>query len=43
MFEKSILQKIFGPKTDEMTGHWKNLHQEDRYILYIYNIIWVVM
>ena len=23
-----------------MTGHWKNLHQEDRYILYIlqYNL-----
>jgi len=26
VFENSLLRRIFGPKGDEGTGEWKNLH-----------------
>jgi hypothetical protein len=29
MFEKKVLKKIFGPKTDEVTGDWRKLHNEE--------------
>jgi len=35
VFEKNILQKLFVPKTEEKSGHWKNLHKDDRHILNI--------
>jgi hypothetical protein len=34
MFENWILRRIFGPKTDEVTGEWKKLHKEELYNLY---------
>ena len=28
VFENMVLRKIFGPKTDEVTGEWRKLHNE---------------
>jgi hypothetical protein len=40
VLEKRSLQKILGPKTEEMTGQWKNLRKDNRNILIIlqYNL-----
>ena len=29
MFENTVLRRIFGPKRDEVTGEWRNLHNEE--------------
>jgi acyl-coenzyme A synthetase/AMP-(fatty) acid ligase len=29
-----VLRKIFGPKRDEVTGNWRNLHNEEVNNLY---------
>jgi hypothetical protein len=29
VFENKVLRRIFGPKRDEVTGEWKNLHNEE--------------
>jgi hypothetical protein len=29
VFENRVLRIIFGPKTDEVTGEWKKLHNEE--------------
>jgi hypothetical protein len=29
MFEKGLLRGVFGPKRDEVTGSWRNLHNEE--------------
>ena len=29
-----MLRRIFGPKTDEVTGEWRNLHNEELNDLY---------
>jgi hypothetical protein len=29
VFENRVLSKIFGPKRDEVTGHWWKLHREE--------------
>jgi hypothetical protein len=29
VFENRVLRRIFGPKREEMTGGWKNLHNEE--------------
>ena len=34
MFEKRVLRKIFGPKTDEVTSKERRLHNEELYDLY---------
>jgi hypothetical protein len=34
MFENRVLRRIFGPKTDEVTGDWKTLHNEELHGLY---------
>jgi hypothetical protein len=34
MFENSVQRRIFGPKTDEVTGDWRKLHNEKLHILY---------
>ena len=31
VFEKRVLRKIFGPRTDEVTGDWRRLHNEKLY------------
>jgi hypothetical protein len=34
VFENRVLRKIFGPKRDEVTGGWRNLHNEELHDLY---------
>ena len=34
MFENRVLRRIFGPKRDEVTGEWRNLHNEKLNDLY---------
>jgi hypothetical protein len=29
VFENRVLRRIFGPKRDEVTGEWRNLHNEE--------------
>ena len=29
MFENRVLERIFGPKRDEVTGEWRKLHNEE--------------
>jgi len=29
VFENSVLRRIFGPKRDEVTEKWRNLHSEE--------------
>jgi hypothetical protein len=29
-----VLRRIFGPKSDEVTGEWRRLHDEELYALY---------
>jgi len=29
VFENRVLRRIFGPKTDEVTGEWRKLHNEE--------------
>jgi hypothetical protein len=34
VFEKRVLRRIFGPKTDGVTGWWRKLHNEELHNLY---------
>ena len=34
VFENRVLRRIFGPKTDEVTGEWRRLHNEELNDLY---------
>ena len=34
VFENVVLRRIFGPKKDEVTGHWRKLHNEELNDLY---------
>jgi hypothetical protein len=34
VFENMVLRKIFGPKTDEVSGEWRKLHKEELKDLY---------
>jgi hypothetical protein len=34
VFESRVLRRIFGPKRDEVTGGWKELHNEELLNLY---------
>jgi len=29
MFENRVLRRVFGPKTDEVVGEWRRLHNEE--------------
>jgi hypothetical protein len=29
VFEKRVLRRIFGPKSDEVMGEWRKLHNEE--------------
>jgi hypothetical protein len=43
LFENSVLRKVFGPKSDEVTGEWRKQHNEELNDLYsLPNIVWVV-
>ena len=34
VFENRVLRAVFGPKRDEVTGEWRNLHNEELSDLY---------
>ena len=34
VFENMVLRKIFGPRSDEVTGEWRRLHNEELKDLY---------
>ena len=34
VFENMVLRRIFGPRSDEVTGDWRRLHNEDLNDLY---------
>jgi hypothetical protein len=34
VFEKRVLRRIFGPKRGEVTGEWRQLHNEKLHDLY---------
>jgi hypothetical protein len=34
VFENRVLRKIYGPKKDEVTGGWRELHNEELHNLY---------
>ena len=34
MFENMVLRRIFGPRSDEVTGDWRRLHNEEINVLY---------
>ena len=34
MLENRVLRTVFGPKTDEVTGKWRRLHNKELYDLY---------
>jgi hypothetical protein len=34
VFENRVLRRIFRPKSDEVTGEWRKLHNEELYDLY---------
>jgi hypothetical protein len=34
VFENTVLRGIFGPKSDEVTGEWRKLHNEELHNLY---------
>jgi hypothetical protein len=43
VFENRVLRRIFGPKTDEVTGEWRKLHNEELNGLYsLPNIVRVI-
>ena len=34
VFENKVLRRIFGPRTDEVTGEWRRLYNEELNDLY---------
>jgi hypothetical protein len=34
VFENGVLRRIFGPKSDEVIGGWRKLHNEELHNLY---------
>jgi hypothetical protein len=42
VFENRVFSRIFGPKRDEVTWEWRNLHNEELHDLYSYSIVWVI-
>jgi len=43
VFENRVLRRVFGPKRDEVTGEWRELHNEGLSDLYsLPNIVRVV-
>jgi hypothetical protein len=34
VFENRVMRRIFGPKTDKVTGEWRKMHNEELHNLY---------
>jgi len=34
VFDNKVLRRIFGPRTDEVTGEWRRLNKEEQNELY---------
>jgi hypothetical protein len=37
MFENRVMKRIFGYRSDEVTGGWRKLHNEELLLFTIYN------
>ena len=43
VFENMVMRRIFGPRSDEVTGEWRRLHNEELNDLYCsHNIVQVI-
>jgi len=43
VFDNRFLRRIFGPKSNEVTGEWRKLHKEELTVLQTSpNIVWVI-
>jgi hypothetical protein len=42
VFENRVLRRIFGLRTDDVTGEWRKLHNEELHDLYSSPNIWVI-
>jgi hypothetical protein len=43
VFENRLLRRIFGTKSDEVTGEWRKVHNEELNDLYcLPSVIWVI-
>ena len=43
VFENRVLRNMFGPKSDEVTGKWRRLHNEELHDLYFLpDVIWLI-
>jgi hypothetical protein len=42
LFENRVLERMFGPKRDKVTGEWKKEHNEELNDLYSTNVIRVI-
>jgi hypothetical protein len=43
VFENRVLRRIFGPKSDEVTGEWRKLHNEELRDLYSSSSIIIII
>jgi hypothetical protein len=43
VFEKRVLRGIFGPKSDEVTGGWRKLHNEELHNFYSFPSIIIMI
>jgi len=39
VFENKVLRRIFGPRSEEVTGDWRRLHNEELNVLYSHPIL----
>ena len=43
VFENMVLRRIFGPRSEEVTGEWRRQHNQELNDLYFsLNIVWVI-